>query len=30
MPVMPAFGRLRQENLEFEDCLDYIVKLCFK
>jgi hypothetical protein len=28
--VIPAFGRLKQEDLEFEAILKYIVKLCLK
>jgi hypothetical protein len=30
MPVIPALGRLRQEDLVFEASLSYIVKLCVK
>jgi hypothetical protein len=26
MPIIPAFGRLRQENLDFETSLGYIVE----
>jgi hypothetical protein len=30
MPVIPALGRLRQEDPEFKTSLGYIVKLCLK
>jgi hypothetical protein len=30
MPVIPALGRLKQENHEFEATLGYIVRSCFK
>jgi hypothetical protein len=30
MPVIPALGRLRQEDQEFKASLCYIVSLCFK
>lgn len=29
-PVIPVFGRLRQEDFEFEASLCYTVKLCLK
>jgi hypothetical protein len=28
--VIPALGRLRQENGQFEDSLGYIVRFCLK
>jgi hypothetical protein len=28
--VIPAFGRLRQEDLKFEVSLGYILRLCLK
>jgi hypothetical protein len=30
MPVIPALGRLRQENCEFEASLDYAARLSQK
>jgi hypothetical protein len=30
MPVIPALRRLKQEDLEFEASLDYIINSCLK
>jgi hypothetical protein len=30
MPVIPAIGKLRKEEQEFEVCLGYIVRPCLK
>jgi hypothetical protein len=30
LPVIPALGRLRQEELEFEASLDYTARSCLK
>jgi hypothetical protein len=30
MPVIPALEKLREENLEFEVSLGYIVRCCLK
>jgi hypothetical protein len=30
MPVIPALGKLRQEDLELQDSLGYIAKPCLK
>jgi hypothetical protein len=30
MPIIPALGRWRQEDHEFQASLGYIVKLCLK
>jgi hypothetical protein len=30
MPIIPALGRLRQKDSEFEVILDYIVRTCLK
>jgi hypothetical protein len=30
MLIIPAFGRLRQENCELEPSLNYILRLCLK
>jgi hypothetical protein len=30
MPLIPALGRMRQGNLEFEASLDHMVRHCLK
>jgi hypothetical protein len=30
MPIIPALGRQRQEDLKFESSLDYIARSCLK
>jgi hypothetical protein len=30
MPILPALGKLKQENLEFKLVFIYIVRLCLK
>jgi hypothetical protein len=30
LPVIPVLRRLRQEDLEFEPSLDYVMSLCLK
>jgi hypothetical protein len=30
IPIIPGLGRIRQENIEFEVSLGFIMKSCFK